>query len=81
MTGVTTPIDITQYYDGTGASTYLFEDIHFKSISVKEAPGSRQSKSNQVNGESYSVNFDCDTHYDGTANCQNFVLEDYEQVC
>ena len=67
MIGVDQPIEINQFYDGPGPSTYLFERILFKDILVFGAQGvSDDSPSLDQEAE---VQFDCDNHVDGKANC------------
>ena len=65
MQGVETPIDLTQFYDGSGASTMRFENILFKDIQVFGGAG----VANAAKDDDAAVIFDCDDHYDGEANC------------
>jgi hypothetical protein len=76
MRGVETPIDLTQFYDGLGASTMRFENIVFKDIQVyggeSEDGGSGAGGGGGGGGgdAGAAVQFDCDDHFDGQANCQ-----------
>lgn len=64
MRGVSQAIDLTQFYDGDGPSTYLFDQIAFTDI-VVEAGGLL----GRANHDDPIVAFDCDDHVDGKANC------------
>lgn len=75
MINVGTPIDITQHYEGEGSSTFLFEDILFKDIQVfagEKLPRKSSDRLADLNAEDQAadVEFDCDNHYDGKANCR-----------
>ena len=67
MINVDQAIELNQFYEGNGPSTYLFENIFYKNILVNndETKGSDGSSSS-----SSMIDFNCDDHYDGKANCR-----------
>ena len=70
MYNVNQAIDLTQFYDGTGPSTYLFERIVFKDVLVVGGRSAKfPSESGSNSDDDAMVDFDCDNHYDGKANC------------
>ena len=89
MEDVTDPITVTQYYDGPGASTYLFSDIAFRDIKVTKtskeeataaaaeaAAAEKGAAASSSKSSLHGIDIRCDNHYDGKANCQRFTLED-----
>lgn len=59
-------ISISQHYHGDGHSTFFIERILFKNIQVVSEVSSVKFESS---GDDAMVEFDCDNHYDGKANC------------
>ena len=79
MRDVLQTIQVNQYYFGTGPSSYLFENITFRNITAVGA-GAGDSGIGSDGGPTHVVNFDCDTGFDGKANCHNFLLDEVQHV-
>ena len=71
MRGVGQAVDLTQFYEGDGPSTYLFDQIVFKDITVEAGRRRRPDRAIRVGNDDDepTVAFDCDDHFDGKANC------------
>jgi hypothetical protein len=69
MKNVDTPIELNQYYEGSGPSAYLFERILFTDMYIFGARKTRRKRLPALSSEA-DVNFDCDDHFDGKANCR-----------
>jgi polygalacturonase len=79
MDHVTQTIQINQFYfakPGDPPSSYLFEDIVFRNITSNKAGIASNQAGKGTQKAKPVVNFDCDTAYDGKANCHNFQLID-----
>ena len=80
MKGVDLPIDLNQYYGGSGPSTYLFERIFFADMYIFGARDDKRKRLPALSSDA-DVNFDCDDHFDGKANChvqmENMLFSGY----
>jgi len=74
MTDVRQTIQVNQYYFGPGPSPYLFENVSFVNITSVNAGRAGRRPRDHV------VNLDCDTGFDGRANCHNFLLDGVKHV-
>ena len=80
MHNVAQAVDVTQFYFGTGPSTFLFDDVLFKDIDVHYSGGAAAvaaaaeaaaaAAEKREEEDKAMVEFDCDDHYDGHANCR-----------